>query len=38
MFVVQMRTKDGRDKDTGGDFFDVQIIGPEVRLNVAFEF
>jgi len=35
MFVVQMRTKDGRDKDTGGDFFDVQIIGPDGDLEVA---
>jgi hypothetical protein len=29
MFVVQLRTKDGRDKDVGGDFFDVKITGSD---------
>ena len=30
MFVVQMRTKNGANKTTGGDFFEVSITGPEV--------
>jgi len=33
MFVVQMRTKDGRDKDTGGDFFDVKITSNEGTID-----
>jgi len=33
MFVVQMRTKDGQDKDTGGDFFDVKVTGPDGNVD-----
>jgi len=29
MFVVQMRTKKGENKTTGGDFFEVSITGPD---------
>eukprot|EP00026_Physarum_polycephalum_P003165 Phypoly_transcript_03175.p1 GENE.Phypoly_transcript_03175~~Phypoly_transcript_03175.p1 ORF type:complete len:843 (+),score=112.98 Phypoly_transcript_03175:152-2530(+) len=29
MFVVQMRTKNGASKTTGGDFFEVTVTGPE---------
>jgi len=33
MFVVQMRTKDGRDKEDGGDFFEVVITGPDGNVD-----